>query len=160
MKYINTTSMQVSDLGTIRYQHPNMSIPDGADLSDIGYEKVYPSRPTYDPATQYITPLPPAELDGTWTEQWQVNDLPPVVPVIPHEVTMRQARLALLQAGKLAIVEAAIAAMPSPQKEAAQIEWEYSNSVLRTNQLILALAPAFGMSEEDMDQLFVFASTL
>lgn len=81
MNYINTETLVVSDLNTLRYQHPNMSIPDGADLSDIGYEKVYPSRPAYDPATQYLTPLPPAQLDGTWTEQWQVNDLPPVVPI-------------------------------------------------------------------------------
>ena len=48
------------------------------------------------------------------------------VVLVPKEVTMRQARLALRAAGKLAAVAAAIEAMPSPTKEDAKIEWEYS----------------------------------
>jgi hypothetical protein len=88
----------------------------------------------------------------------EAADLPP--PVVITEVTMRQARLALLQAGQLAAVSAAIAGMPSPQKEAAQIEWEYSNSLSRSNPLVLALGPALGMSAAQLDELFVLASAL
>jgi hypothetical protein len=87
-------------------------------------------------------------------------DPPTPAPVVPQEVTMRQARLALLQAGLLTAVNAAIAAMPSPQKDADQIEWEYSNSLLRSNPLVLALGPALGMSAEQMDALFIAASAL
>lgn len=39
-----------------------------------------------------------------------------VEPAPPSGVTMRQARLALLAAGKLSAVTAAIASLPSPQK--------------------------------------------
>ena len=84
---------------------------------------------------------------------------PPVVQV-PQSVTMRQARLALLGAGKLAAVEVAIEALPSPQKEAAWIEWEYAATVERNSPLIQQLAPALGLTEAEMDALFLQAASL
>lgn len=83
----------------------------------------------------------------------------PPVP-IPSIVSMRQARLALLQSGLLASVDAAIASLPSPQKEAAQIEWEYSQEVHRDKELVGMLAPALGLNESQLDDLFTLASTL
>ena len=32
--------------------------------------------PTYDPITQSLTELPPAQVNGIWTQQWQINALP------------------------------------------------------------------------------------
>jgi predicted component of type VI protein secretion system len=84
----------------------------------------------------------------------------PVVAPIPSEVTMRQARLALLQSGKLSQVEAALAALPEPQKSAAQIEWEYSNTVKRDHSFTQSMAQALGMTEAEMDTLFTLAATL
>lgn len=78
----------------------------------------------------------------------------------PASVTMRQARLALLAAGKLAAVQVAIDALPSPQKEAAQIEWDYSNEVLRHNGFVAHLAPALGLTSAQLDALFVQAARL
>ena len=75
-------------------------------------------------------------------------------------VSMRQARLALLQAGKLADVDTAIAALPSPSKEAAQIEWEYATEVKRTSSLVQSLTPALGLSDVEMDGMFKLAATL
>ncbi len=79
---------------------------------------------------------------------------------VPKEVTMRQARLALRTAGKLAAVAAAIDAMPSPNKENAQIEWEYSNTLRRDHPLVTALGPALSLTGEQLDQLFITAATL
>lgn len=79
---------------------------------------------------------------------------------IPSSVTMRQARLALLGAGKLAAVESAIAALSEPAKTAALIEWEYSNEVQRHNGFVSQLAPALGMTEAQLDALFVQAASL
>jgi hypothetical protein len=79
---------------------------------------------------------------------------------VPSSVTMRQARLALLGAGKLAAVESAIAALPEPAKTAALIEWEYSNEVQRHNGFVSQLAPALGMTEAQLDALFVQAASL
>jgi phosphoribosylamine-glycine ligase len=78
----------------------------------------------------------------------------------PKEVTMRQARLALLQAGLLDKVTAAIAGMPSPQKQAAEIEWEYSNSLKRSQPLVVQLGAALGLDAAALDLLFSTASKL
>lgn len=86
---------------------------------------------------------------------------PPPEPVpAPAAVTMRQARLALLAAGLLDDVEAAIASLPSPQKEAAKIEWEYSQEVQRHNGFVSVLAPMLGMTAEQTDDLFIGAAQL
>lgn len=123
-----------------------------------------------DIAKHYDTDVPEgtitgAELvDGEW-----VNPQPPVyvpqpdvpVPVIvPSAVTMRQARLALLGAGLLDDVEAAIAALPSPAKETAKIEWEYSQEVQRHNGFVAQLGPALGLDAAALDALFVAAARL
>ena len=79
---------------------------------------------------------------------------------IPQSVTMRQARLALLGAGKLVGVTAAINALPSPQKEAAQIEWEYSQTVERNRGFVLLLSAALGLTDAQLDAIFVTAARL
>jgi hypothetical protein len=73
---------------------------------------------------------------------------------------MRQGRLALLNIGKLADVDAAINAMPEPQQSQSRIEWEYSNTLDRTNPLVIALGPAIGLTETDIDNLFIEAAKL
>lgn len=79
---------------------------------------------------------------------------------IPQVVTMRQARLALLAAGKLASVNSAIAGMSGAQGDAARIEWEFSSEVKRGQPLVKSLGPALGMSETQMDSLFIAAAAL
>lgn len=103
-----------------------------SEYADIGW--------TYD-GTTWTAPTPPA-------------------PPVPQMVSMRQARLALLSAGKLSDVDAAIAALPSPDKEAAQIEWEYATEVTRDSALMRQLAAAIGLTEADLDNLFTQAATL
>ena len=98
----------------------------------------------YDPATQTVV----------------VYDPGPEPESVPTEVTMRQARLALLGAGKLAQVEAAIASMPEPQKKAASIEWEYSNALQRSNPFVTQLGAALGLDDAAIDALFVAAAKL
>lgn len=84
---------------------------------------------------------------------------PEPVPV-PSVASMRQARLALLQIGKLADVATAINALPSPAKEAAQIEWEYATEVRRDSALMQQLAAAIGLTKADLDALFTQAVAL
>ena len=93
-------------------------------------------------------------VDGVW------GPPAPPAPEVPKSVTMRQARLALLGAGLLDDVDAAINALPSSQKEAARIEWEYSQEVQRHNGFVSVLAPMLGMTTEQTDNLFIEASQL
>lgn len=97
-----------------------------------------------------------------WVDQPYVVPTPVEAPAVsvPDSVTMRQARLALLGAGQLAAVGAAIAAMPEPQKSAANIEWEYSNDVQRHNGFVEQLGPVLGLSSSQLDALFIAASRL
>ena len=82
-------------------------------------------------------------------------------PTVPAEVTMRQARLALASVGLLDAVSKAISEIEdATQKKAAQIEWEYSAAVRRRQPLVLALAPALGLDDAALDQLFVAAGAL
>lgn len=85
----------------------------------------------------------------------------PITPPKITEVTMRQARLALLGAGLLDDVTAALNAIENANaKAAALIEWEFSNTVKRDGVLVQQLAPTLGLTESQLDSLFAQAATL
>ena len=79
---------------------------------------------------------------------------------VPFSVTMRQARLALLGANKLVAITSAIESLPEPTKSGAKITWEYSTEVQRYNGLVSQLAPVLGISDAEIDALFIAASKL
>ena len=107
--------------------------------------------------------LPFTVIGNDYTISQDDSLIPPVpapAPIVPQVVTMRQARLALLQEGKLATVNAAIAGMVGTQGDAARIEWEFSSEVKRSQPLVMALAPALSMTSGDLDSLFILAAGL
>ena len=79
---------------------------------------------------------------------------------IPKSITARQARLALLQIGKLADVTAAISSLQSPIKEQVEIEWEYATDIFRNNGFIDALGSALGLDKDALDDLFIAAKSI
>ena len=81
-------------------------------------------------------------------------------PGVPHEVTLRQARLALLGAGILDTAQEVIDALPQPQRRRAQIEWEYALSVRRDHPLIALMISEGLATAEQVDGLFVAAAGL
>lgn len=83
-----------------------------------------------------------------------------IPPQVTGTVTMRQARLALLQAGLLDSVNTAIATMQGVEGEAARIEWEYASEVVRSSQLVSGLGAALGLTDQQLDDLFAVAATL
>lgn len=91
--------------------------------------------------------------------QAHLNPVPTPL-VAPKVVTMRQARLALLGAGLLQQVDQAISALPEPQQSAARIEWDYSSEVHRDRAFVQQLGQALGLSDEQLDALFIQAAAL
>ena len=154
-------------LDQLRRDCPNTSFPaqpGAALLAEFGVYPVAPTnQPEYDSATQLVEESAPIQIDGIWTQQWTVRDLTAeeLKARVPTVVTMRQARLALLQAGLLAQVDAAIAALEDPaQRQAVQIEWEYAAEVDMTHPWVQALATALDLTEAQLDALFTLASSL
>jgi hypothetical protein len=74
---------------------------------------------------------------------------------IPKTISMRQARLVLLKSGFLPTIEEVLRALPSPSREVAIIEWEYATEVHRDSDLINSLGPVLGLSDEQIDQMFI-----
>ena len=84
-------------------------------------------------------------------------DPPPPVPAVPEAVTRFQARAALLQTGLLDAVEAAVAAAEDPL---IAIAWADTTVWPRTSPTIAALAAAVGISDAEIDQLFITAAQI
>ncbi len=75
---------------------------------------------------------------------------------VPKSVSMRQAELALLAAGLLDNIEALVATLP----RTAQIEWRRAKDVERTHGLIAVVQAQTGMTDEQVDNLFIEAGKL
>ena len=74
---------------------------------------------------------------------------------VPTTISPRQARLALNAVGLLDDVEAAVAT----SKEY-QIFWEYSLEIKRDDAVLNTMAAALGMTEKQVDDLFIAGSKL
>ena len=81
---------------------------------------------------------------------------PPQPIIVPSICSMRQARLALLQSGLLATVDAAIA----QGSEADKITWEYATEVNRNQPLVQNMKAGLNLSDDDLDNLFTLAASL
>jgi hypothetical protein len=85
---------------------------------------------------------------------------PPAIPQLDGVVSMRQARLALAQAGHLATIDAIVASLPDAEKEVFEIEWEYATTVEKDSAWVQQMAAALGLDDAGLDALFDLAATL
>lgn len=89
----------------------------------------------------------------------QLNRPAPEAP-IGATVSMRQARLALNEAGLLAAVQTAINALPEPDRTRAQISWDSAAEVNRDDAITQMLAAALSLSPAQLDNLFAAAAAI
>jgi hypothetical protein len=118
----------------------------GVSIRLIGEGEVVAIGYSFDGQTFAAPPAPPTP--------------PAPPPSMPSQVTMRQARLALLAVGKLASVDSAISALPSPQRDAAQIEWEFASTVDRGSSFVVQLSRLLDLDDAALDALFMAAASL
>ena len=142
--------------------------PSGAqELVDVGPGGGYfdPARVLWDERTD--GPLPDITLGGMVrqggalvfsAERKAQHDA--ALVVIPAEVTMRQARQALILAELDEAVEAAINAIPGVAGKLARAEWDKSQTVQRNRPLVNQLGAALGLTPQQIDALFITAATL
>lgn len=164
---VTPTGPERYTLTDLRRAYPQVLFPIEPSLDELAMYGVYPllatDSPGYDPAAQTLEEATPVQIDGVWTQQWTVRapTLEELKTRVPTVVTMRQARLALLQSNLLSQVEAAIAAIEDAvQRQAVQIEWEYAAEVNREHPWVQSLATALGLTEVQLDDLFTLAATL
>lgn len=147
----------------IRKMFPNVSFganTSNEDLLQFNVVKVLTgTQPSYDPMTQELSLSDPINVEGNWIEQWQINQRSP--EEISNQrsgltCTPRQARLALQQAGLLTAVTDWI----SSADNTTQIEWEFALEIRRDWPPITLCATYLGLSEEQLDDLFILAATL
>jgi len=74
---------------------------------------------------------------------------------VPYEITIRQAVLALREAGSLAAVETWVATLDGELK----IYWNRSQTVRRDHAFVEAARVELGLTQQEMDQLFILAAT-
>jgi hypothetical protein len=97
------------------------------------------------------------ELDLVLSGQGIASNLVAVKTVIPEFVTLAQARAALMDAGLFVKVDTFIKASGNAL---AAMAWEYTNNVSRNGALVKALAPAAGLTDAQLDQLFIKAANI
>jgi hypothetical protein len=78
----------------------------------------------------------------------------------PRSITMRQARLLLHSRNMLTMVQEAIDSLDEPPRIAAQIEWDYSSTMERNKPFVAMIAGHIGLTDEDLDAMFIEAATL
>lgn len=87
-----------------------------------------------------------------------VFNSPEIVPTVPNSVTSVQALTALHNAGLLPTVEAA---MNDPSTDqAAVIAYKRATNFRRQSPFINALAPALGLTESQINDLFIAAAQI
>lgn len=91
-----------------------------------------------------------ADWETLWADEMHARN------PVPQQVTMRQARLALLSAGLLDDVEMVIAAAG----RAAQLEWEYAAVVERSNPAVAIVQQQKALTDAQIDDLFREAAKL
>lgn len=90
--------------------------------------------------------------------QAAVTAFDPDAPPVPDMVTNYQARVALINAGLFTAVNTALLAL-DPANDARQA-WEYANNFFRNSAFIATLGPTFGLTEDQIDALFVAANAV
>ena len=145
MRYVKQN--KIYTIQEIRQENPNMSIPDGTDCSSLGFEFL---EEVEQPKQEGFYAVEVAPINNKQT--WELREIPKEVP---QEITPLQSKLQLLEIGLLDEVEALVTA-----DRKVQLYWEYASVIERDNEILLMMATSLGMTEEQLDDLFIKANKL
>lgn len=103
---------------------------------------------------RYFDQKPPDPVGKGW--YWEEDPDPPPQPLVPRSLNNHQLRAALMQSGRYAAAKIYIGGL----SEAEQVEWQFSQVIDRDGSLILAAQAALGLSDAQVDALFILGGTL
>jgi hypothetical protein len=91
-----------------------------------------------------------------------VNQSESLSPVVPESVSARQIRLWLVRHGvSLSQVDAAIDNISNQlERDSVRVEWDYAPYVERSHPMLIPLASALGLTEQQVDQAFIEAASI
>lgn len=165
-------------LDDLRIDYPNTTLPTNWTdelLALVGMVRVIVTgAPEHDHKTHYAVEAEPifSEDRSRWEQTWKLvakteEDIEADRKAdVPSVVSMRQGRLAMLStpyAGGtlLDVIESMLASIPdASQQRAAKIDWEYAQEIRRDFPLVQQLTAQLGLTERQIDDLFVLAGTL
>lgn len=110
--------------------------------------------------------IPPDALNNDYRQYqaWRASGgAPDPVVALPQPfapLQARQLRRALLDLGRLADVDKAIDALPEPARSQTRIDWEYDTTFRRDTPMIIQLATALGLTEQQVDEAWRAAMEL
>lgn len=85
---------------------------------------------------------------------------PAMPPRVPREIPNWRCKAVLLQMGLLPTVESIFATLPEPDQTIALLAWHGDGKVARQGRTVLGLATALGLSEAQLDAMFVAAEAI
>ena len=168
MQFINSaTSAYPITFQQLRDAHPLTLFPSDFAEAFGDYAPVQSvTVPAHDAATHKAVEGAPVLVAGQWQQTWSVAPLsaPDLDDArragIPTSCTPAQGLIALyaLQSITEEDIATAIAAIPDPvQRYSAQIGYTRATTWERTSATMQALAALLGLSESELDALFIYA---
>ncbi|MCY0911132.1 hypothetical protein [Massilia antarctica] len=92
--------------------------------------------------------------------QREIDIAAAAAPVVPAQVPMLNARLALIAAGHMAAVKTYVNTMPGIDGEQARAYLEYAQAVRRDHPLVEGIRQVLGLTPGEIDTLFITAATI
>lgn len=117
-----------------------------------------PDNRVHDIEPEFAFVLPPGSVPISEAEAAALIEQFVPAPAVPQAVTRFQARAALHQAG---LLEQAQSLMADPQTPMlARLAWSDALEFRRQSPMVLSMAAALGLSEQQLDGLFTVAAVI
>lgn len=163
--FIDTNTKTIfSTHSEIRNFFSGVSLPNNisdSDLASLGVKTITINIPLYNHITQTIEAQDVQNVDGEYFIDYYINDKTAEEieaerkAEVPTQITPRQCRLQLLSLGLLDEVKT----MCNANREM-QIWFEYSLDFQRNHPMIEAMAVQLGLTQDNIDTMFIEASKL
>lgn len=130
---------------------------------DVHFYQYVENKPELEPNTVLVGPTYSIDHENNLvTGTFSLAPYVPSEPIVPESISARQIRLWLINNGiSLSDVNIAINNIENTSlRDSIFVEWEYAPYVDRNHPMLIPLAQALGLNENDIDRGFIEASQL